>query len=174
MDLSFYNNIIKKYITKNKNGKIPLFIKKTDSDTIRSNMIIVYTSGVFDILHRGHINILVKAKELGDKLVVGIQEDRAVFESKAQMPALSTEERVAQMRALPFVDEVITYSSGIDPSDALARVKPNIMVQGDDWPQQMDRAKIINYLNAHNIQLVLVPYTKEISDTEIKRRIKAA
>lgn len=140
----------------------------------QKKIITVYASGVFDILHAGHLNILTKARALGDRLVVGIQEDGAVFESKAHMPVLSTEERVAQMRALPFVDEVITYSSGTDPSDALERVKPNIMVQGDDWPQQTDRVEIMNYLNKHNIRLVLVPYTKEISDTEIKRRIKAA
>lgn len=137
-------------------------------------MITVYTSGVFDLLHKGHINIITKARALGDRLVVGIQEDKAVFESKGYYPVLSTVERVAQMRALPFVDKVITYSSGTDPSDALTRVKPNIMVQGDDWPQQTDRAEIMNYLNAHNIRLVLISYTKEISDSEIKRRIRAA
>ena len=137
-------------------------------------MIIVYTSGVFDILHRGHLNVLIKARALGDRLVVGIQKDKAVFESKGCFPTLSTHERVEQMRALPFVDEVIIYHSGTDQTEALDSIKPDIMVQGDDWPLQTDRAKVIEYLNNHNIKLVLIPYTKEISDTEIKRRIIAS
>ena len=134
-------------------------------------MIIVYTSGVFDILHRGHLNILIKAKALGDQLVVGIQKDKAVFESKGHFPTLSTRERVEQMRTLPFIDEVITYQSGTDQTKTLDSVKPDVMVQGDDWPLQTDRAKVIEYLNDHNIKLILIPYTKEISDMEIKRRI---
>ena len=137
-------------------------------------MTIVYTSGVFDILHRGHLNILTKARALGDRLFVGIQNDNAVFESKGYFPALSTQERVEQMRALRFVDEVITYYSGTDQTETLDSVKPDIMVQGDDWPSQADRTKVIEYLNNHNIKLVLVPYTKGISDTEIKRRIIAS
>ena len=134
-------------------------------------MIIVYTSGVFDILHRGHLNILIKAKALGDQLVVGIQKDKAVFESKGHFPTLSTRERVEQMRAFPFVDKVITYYSGTDQTETLDSVKPDIMVQGDDWPLQTNRVKVIEYLNNHNIKLILIPYTKEISDMEIKRRI---
>src|SRR3989338_3232052 len=106
-------------------------------------MIIVYTSGVFDILHRGHLNVLIKARALGDRLVVGIQKDKAVFESKGHFPILSTRERIEQMRAFPFVDKVIIYHSGTDQTEALDSIKPDIMVQGDDWPLQTDRAKVI-------------------------------
>ena len=134
-------------------------------------MITVYTSGVFDILHRGHFNILAKARALGDRLTVGIQKDRAVLKSKGYYPILSTEERVEQMRALPYAHKVVTYYSGTDQADVLGRVRPNIMVQGDDWPFQMDREKVMKYLDAHDIRLVLIPYTQGISDTEIKLRI---
>lgn len=140
----------------------------------QKKIITVYASGVFDILHAGHLNILTKARVLGDRLVVGIQEDSAVFESKGYYPVLSTAERVAQMRALPFIDEVMTYYSGVDQTETLDKVKLNIMVQGDDWPLQADRSRVMEYLNSHDIKLILIPYTKEISDTEIKRRIRAS
>lgn len=140
----------------------------------QKKIITVYASGVFDILHVGHLNILNKAKALGDRLVVGIQEDKAVFECKGHYPVLSTVERVAQIRALPFVDKVVTYYSGTDQTGTFDKVKPNIMVQGDDWPLQSDRSRVMEYLNSHDIKLILIPYTKEISDTEIKRRIRAS
>jgi len=132
---------------------------------------VVYTSGVFDILHRGHLNILNHARTLGKKLTVGIQNDQAVFENKGYYPVLKTKERLEQMRSLPFVDEVIEYYSGVNQASILAKVKPDTMIQGDDWPLQADRTKVMQYLKDHGIKLVLVPYTKEISDTEIKRRI---
>lgn len=141
---------------------------------VRKEKNIVYASGVFDILHRGHFNILTKARALGDWLIVGIQEDQAVFESKGYFPILSTQERVDQMRSLPFVDEVITYYSGTDQDEIFDRVKPAIMVQGDDWPRQTDRSKVMKYLDGHGIKLVLIPYTQEISGSEIKRRIRAS
>lgn len=140
----------------------------------QKKIITVYASGVFDILHAGHLNVLTKARALGDRLVVGIQEDKAVFESKGHYPVLSTVERIAQISALPFVDEVVTYYSGTDQTETFDKVKLNIMVQGDDWPRQADRSGVIKYLDSHNIKLILIPYTKEISDTEIKRRIRAS
>ncbi len=140
----------------------------------QKKIITIYASGVFDILHIGHLNILTKARALGDRLVVGIQEDGAVFECKGYHPVLSTNERVAQIRVLPFVDDVVTYYYGTDQKETFDKVKPNIMVQGDDWPLQADRSRVMEYLDAHSIKLVLIPYTKEISDTEIKRRIRAS
>lgn len=133
-------------------------------------MKIVYTTGVFDILHKGHINILVKAKKLGDYLVVGVQDDAGVFKSKGKYPTLSSKERVAQLAALPFVDKVIIYNN-IDQRENLKKVKANIMVQGSDWKKTGDRTNTIKYLNDHKIRLVLIPYTKDISSSKIKKRI---
>jgi len=136
-------------------------------------MKIVYTTGVFDILHRGHMNVLLEAKKRGDHLVVGVQDDQGVFASKNRYPILSTAERVAQLESLPFVDEVIVYN-GVDQRPHLERIKPNFMVQGDDWHNSGDRKAVIKYAKENNIELELIPYTKEISSSEIRRRVLVA
>ena len=132
----------------------------------------VYTTGVFDILHRGHFNILTKAAALGDRLVVGLQEDDSVRQSKGKLPVLNTLERVEQLKALPFVSDVRVYT-GTDQLPHLEEVKPDIMVQGDDWLATGDRTEIVKYLKDNNIRLVLFPYTQSISTTEIKKRVIA-
>lgn len=133
-------------------------------------MIIVYTSGVFDILHKGHLYLLKRARALGDFLVVGIQNDKYAMVNKSK-PILTINERVDQIEALSFVDRVIIYGSGEDTS-SIERVTPAIMVQGDDWEKTGRRKKVIRYLKTHNIKLILLPRTTDISTTEIKRRIK--
>lgn len=130
----------------------------------------VYTTGVFDILHREHINVLSKARGLGDYLVVGIQEDAWVYKSKGRYPVLSTEERVEQVKALPFVDEVLVYKD-VNQIPIYKKLKPHIVVQGADWIRTGDRAKMIEYIKNNNIQLVLVPYVEGVSSSDIKRRI---
>ncbi|MFH1046886.1 MAG: adenylyltransferase/cytidyltransferase family protein [Patescibacteria group bacterium] len=134
-------------------------------------MVKVYTGGVFDILHRGHIRLLSRAKVLGDFLVVGIQSDEAVcsIPGKAR-PILSTEERVEQMKSLPFADEVIVYGDSTTPA-TIDRIKPNIFVHGHDWPLQIDRRAVISYMEEHGIKLVLLPRTEGISDTQIRERV---
>jgi glycerol-3-phosphate cytidylyltransferase len=131
---------------------------------------IIYTTGVFDILHKGHINILVGAKKLGDYLVIGVQDDAGVLKSKGKYPVLSAQERVDQLEALPFVDKVFIYDN-VDQRENLRKIKANVMVQGDDWEKTGDRTEIIEYLKQNNIRLVLIPYTKDISTTNIKKRV---
>ncbi len=131
----------------------------------------VYTGGVYDILHRGHIRLLSRAKALGDYLVVGIQADEAVQAIPGKnRPVLSTEERVEQMKALPFADEVIVYHSAKTP-ETIAEIKPDIFVHGHDWPEQCDRSQVIKHMEEHGIKLVLLPRTENVSCTEIRKRI---
>lgn len=129
----------------------------------------VYTTGVFDILHRGHLNILTQAAALGE-LVVGIMTDEGVEATKGSSPILSLEERDAQVSSLPFVSEVIHYSD-IDQRPNYALVEPDVVVQGDDWLYSSDRGQAIEYLQAHQIRLVLLPRTSGISTTEIRNRV---
>lgn len=129
----------------------------------------VYTTGVFDILHRGHLNILTQAAALGE-LTVGIMSDQGVEATKGTRPILSIEEREAQIRSLPFVAEVIRYSD-VDQRQNYANIKPDIVVQGDDWLFSEDRTSAIGYLREHGIRLVLLPRTQGISTTEIRRRV---
>lgn len=132
-------------------------------------MIVVYTGGVFDVLHKGHLRLLKKARSLGDYLVVGIQEDSSVIKTKPK-PVLSTQERVDQMLEIPFVDKVVVYSATQTP-ETIKQIMPDVFVHGDDWLDQLDRTKIIQFMENNNIKMVLLPRTQDISTSEIKRRI---
>ena len=129
----------------------------------------VYTTGVFDILHRGHLNILTQASALGE-LTVGIMTDQGVEDTKGSRPILSLEERDAQIRSLPFVASVIHYTD-VDQRTNYASLRPDIVVQGDDWLFSADRGTAINYMRENAIRLVLLPRTQGISTTEIRRRV---
>jgi len=132
--------------------------------------LIVYTTGVFDLIHPGHLNLLKKARALGHKLIVGVQEDDSVEEQKGKRPIMACEQRMAMLEVLPFVDIVFSYSD-LDQRKMLELYKPDIMVQGGDWMKTGDRTEIIEYLQNHNIRLAQFPYTKGISSTEIKEKI---
>ena len=130
----------------------------------------IFTTGVFDILHRGHLNILTQAAALGE-LVVGIMTDQGVEETKGVRPILTLEERDAQVRSLPFVSEVIHYTD-VDQRENYRTVKPGIVVQGDDWLFSADRSKQLEFLRDNDVRLVLLPRTEGISSTEIRRRVE--
>jgi cytidyltransferase-like protein len=129
----------------------------------------VYTTGVFDILHRGHLNILTQAAALGD-LIVGIMTDDGVEATKGSRPILTLEERDAQISSLPFVSQVIHYSD-TDQRENYDRLKPDIVVQGDDWLYSGDRTDAMRHLQKNQIRLVLLPRTSGISTTEIRNRV---
>ena len=130
----------------------------------------VYTTGVFDILHRGHLNILTQAAALGE-VTVGIMSDQGVECTKGARPILSLEERDAQVRSLPFVADVIHYTDP-DQRDNYARIRPDIVVQGDDWPFSRGPVAALSFLRDNNIRLVLLPRTSGISTTEIRKRVE--
>lgn len=133
-------------------------------------MIKVMSSGVFDVLNLGHINVLSQAKKIGDHLIVAIQDDDSVKKYKGQLPILNINERTAQIQALPFVDEIVTYND-IDQRDLWSQIQPDVIVQGDDYIHSADRSNALKYLQEKNIRLVLLPRTQGISSTEIKKRI---
>ena len=141
-----------------------------ESWSINYFMRIVYTTGVFDIFHPGHLNLLLKASKMGDCLVIGVQDDESVLKQKDRLPVMTCTERVSLLQSLPFVDRVISYS-GTDQREILAELKPSVMVQGDDWLQTSDRSILVDFLKTHNILLHLIPYTKGISSSEIKARV---
>lgn len=130
----------------------------------------VYTTGVFDILHRGHLNILTQAAALGE-LTVGIMTDHGVEAAKGSRPILTLEERDAQIRSLPFVAEVVHYTE-TDQTPLYERLNPDIIVQGDDWLHSADRRTALAYFREKRVRLVLLPRTDGISTTEIRKRVE--
>ena len=95
-------------------------------------MIIGYTTGVFDLFHVGHLNILRQAKEQCDYLIVGVSTDELVQQYKNKTPVICYEERVEIVKAIRYVDEVVPQT---DPDKSAAREKHRFhrLFVGDDW-----------------------------------------
>ena len=94
----------------------------------------VFTNGCFDLLHRGHVDLLRRARELGDFLVVGVNSDCSVRAMKGpSRPVQTQEERAAILRAIRYVDEVIIFDD-TTPVRLIERLKPDVLVKGGDWP----------------------------------------
>jgi rfaE bifunctional protein nucleotidyltransferase chain/domain len=95
---------------------------------------VVFTNGCFDILHRGHIDYLEKAKSLGDVLVVGLNDDASVTRLKGpQRPIVGQEDRARILVALKCVDYVCMFSEDT-PFELISSVVPDTLVKGADWP----------------------------------------
>lgn len=97
-------------------------------------MTLVFTNGCFDLLHPGHVDMLKRARALGDRLVVGLNSDESVRMLKGHdKPYFKQRDRYAMLRALRCVDEVIVFDE-LTPSRLIAELKPDVLVKGGDWP----------------------------------------
>src|SRR5207244_12910677 len=94
---------------------------------------VVFTNGVFDLLHPGHVRYLQQARALGDVLIVGVNSDRSVRANKGpDRPINSEEERAAVLAALAVVDAVTIFNEET-PHDVIVDVQPDVLVKGADW-----------------------------------------
>jgi len=97
-------------------------------------MVKVWTNGCFDILHRGHFEMLKYARSLGDFLIVGIDSDKKVQADKGPTrPVNSVEDRRFALEAIRYVDEVVIFDSPEGLANAIKKTSPDIMVIGSDW-----------------------------------------
>lgn len=96
---------------------------------------IVFTNGVFDLLHPGHVRYLQHARSLGDALIVGINSDRSVRSNKGPDRPITTEaERVEVLEALRCVDATVVFDEPT-PHDLIAALQPDVLVKGADWAE---------------------------------------
>src|SRR5687767_6000159 len=94
---------------------------------------LVFTNGCFDILHAGHVDLLARARALGDKLIVGLNSDRSVRSIKGPgRPVQDQEARKAVLLGLRYVDDVIIFDEPT-PATLIERLRPDILVKGGDW-----------------------------------------
>jgi D-beta-D-heptose 7-phosphate kinase / D-beta-D-heptose 1-phosphate adenosyltransferase len=126
----------------------------------------VYTAGVWDILHRGHLNLLWQSKKLGDVLVVGVVGDVGVRAYKARRPEEALFYRLQRIQRIPWVDVAIEQAS-TDPTENLRRFLPDIFTHGSDWDRLKQGHETLEELG---IEYVTIPYTKEISTTILRSR----
>jgi glycerol-3-phosphate cytidylyltransferase len=134
----------------------------------------VYTGGTFDLPHPGHYRLLQRAAQFGN-VVVALNTNEFIYKYKGKAPALSYAEREEILLACKWVDRVIPNIGGEDSTIAIELVKPDYIIVGSDWARK-DYYKQMGFtqewLDDRGIGLIYVPYTKNISTTEIKNRMK--
>jgi D-beta-D-heptose 7-phosphate kinase/D-beta-D-heptose 1-phosphate adenosyltransferase len=134
---------------------------------------VVFTNGCFDILHTGHLTYLEAARNMGDRLVIGLNTDRSVREIKGpERPIVPEDERALLIAGLECVDAVVLFDEP-DPLALITAIKPNMLVKGADW----DVEKIVGYKEVlswggtvQNIPLVEGRSTTNIIDKILKSR----
>ena len=121
----------------------------------------VITYGTFDLLHYGHINLLRRAKALGDYLVVVLSTDEFNWKEKNKKCYFSYEERKMLLEAIRYVDLVIPEESWEQKTEDIKEFKVDIFVMGNDWEGKFDFLK-------DSCEVVYLPRTPDISTTQIK------
>lgn len=129
-----------------------------------------YTTGVYDMFHIGHLNLLKKAKEQCDYLIVGISTDELVQREKNKTPIIPFEERAAIVEAIKYVDEVVPQINK-NKFEAWEKYKFNVMFVGDDWKGKTLFQEAEKKLAEVNVDVVYFPYTTHISSTKLREKI---
>ena len=126
----------------------------------------VITYGTYDLLHYGHINLLERAKALGDYLIVALSTDEFNWNEKQKKCYFTYEERKRMLEALRAVDLVIPEENWEQKKTDAKLYQVDVFVIGDDWTGQFD------FLKDQGVEVVYLPRTPEISTTQIKKDLK--
>lgn len=133
------------------------------------NQKIVFTNGCFDLLHLGHIDYLAKAKDLGDKLIIGVNTDNSVRRLKGIYRPLQDENsRLHILAALEFVDAVILFNEDT-PYELIKKIQPDVLVKGADYKIE----DIVGYdiVTSRGGEVKTIEYLEGYSTTSIEQRI---
>lgn len=123
-----------------------------------------YTTGVFDMFHIGHLNILRQAKAKCDYLIVGVSTDEVVQQYKHKTPIISFMERMAIVGAIRYVDEVVPQTS-MDKMEAWKKLHFDVMFHGSDWKGSDMYNKIVDEFKAVGVDVEFLPHTEGVSST---------
>jgi D-beta-D-heptose 7-phosphate kinase/D-beta-D-heptose 1-phosphate adenosyltransferase len=132
---------------------------------------VVFTNGVFDLLHPGHVRYLRAAREQGDLLIVGMNTDRSVREIKGPTrPIIPERERAEVVAALACVDAVVLFDEAT-PAEIIERLQPDILVKGADWAA--DRIVGRETVERRGGKVVRIPVEQGYSTTGIVEKIRS-
>ena len=132
--------------------------------------IIGYTTGVFDMFHVGHLNILRRAKERCDYLIVGVSTDELCLSYKKKLPIVNYEERKAIVEAIKYVDEVVPQIDR-DKYAAWERIHFDVMFVGDDWKGSPLFSELEDRYKKVGVRIEYFPYTKGTSSTILREKL---
>ena len=131
---------------------------------------VVFTNGVFDLLHPGHVRYLEEARQLGDVLIIGLNSDRSVRRNKGdQRPIVPEGERAELLAALRCVDAVVVFDEET-PHAIISAIQPDVLVKGADWgPDNIVGRDVVE---ARGGRVVRVQLSEGLSTTELIGRVR--
>jgi len=131
---------------------------------------VVFTNGCFDIIHRGHIEVLARTADLGDKLVIGLNSDQSIQKLKGEnRPIIDEQSRAILLAALSFVDAIILFSEDT-PLKLISALLPDVLAKGGDYEIKTIVGHEIILQNGGKVKLV--PFLDGFSSTTIIHKIK--
>ena len=131
---------------------------------------LVFTNGVFDILHVGHVRYLSEARALGDALVIAVNSDRSVRELKGPGRPLTKENDRAEIVAALRVVDYVTIFDDVSPRSLIARLLPDVLVKGGDYA--LDQIHGREEVEAAGGRVVSLPFVEGVSTSQIIERMK--
>lgn len=129
-----------------------------------------YTTGVYDMFHIGHLNILRRAKEQCDYLIVGVSTDALVEREKHKTPVIPFSDRVAIIEAIRYVDQVVPQENK-NKLEAWERYHFDAMFVGSDWKGTEAWQRFERQFEPLNVRIVYLPHTDGISSTDLQKII---
>ncbi len=136
-----------------------------------NKVIVGYTTGVYDMFHIGHLNVIKRAKEQCDYLIVGVSTDDLVKQDKNKTPVIPYEERVAIVESIKYVDKVVPQPDK-NKKGAWEKYRFDKMFVGSDWKGTPQWKKFEEEFAPLGVQIVYLPHTDGISSTQLTNFIK--
>ena len=131
---------------------------------------VVFTNGCFDIIHRGHIEVLALTANLGDKLIIGINSDQSIQKLKGEdRPIIDEQSRAILLAALRFVDAIVLFSDDT-PLNLISTLLPNVLAKGGDY--EIETIVGHEIVQQNGGEVILVPFLDGFSSTNIIDKIK--
>jgi cytidyltransferase-related domain len=130
-----------------------------------------YTTGVYDLFHIGHLNILRRAKEQCEYLIVGVSTDEIVEEYKGKRPVVPFDERIEIVKAIRYVDEVVPQTS-MNKMEAWEKIHFDALFHGSDWKGSHMYDDIEKKLKEVGVDMVFLPHTERTSSTLLTDKLQ--
>ena len=131
-----------------------------------------YTTGVYDMFHIGHLNIIRRAKEQCEYLIVGVSTDELVQNEKGKTPIIPFKERIDIISSIKYVDEVIPQISK-NKKEAWESLQFDVMFVGSDWEGTPQWKQYESEFGELGVKIVYLPHTDGISSTELRQKIQS-
>jgi glycerol-3-phosphate cytidylyltransferase len=133
--------------------------------------LIGYTTGVFDLFHIGHLNILRRAKQECDHLIVGVTTDELSLSQKNKKPVIQFSERIDIVQSIRYVDEVVPQVD-MDKVEAWRRLNFDVMMVGSDWKGTKKWNDLEESFRSFDVRILYFDYTQTTSSTELRKVIE--